>query len=63
MKKLANNMATKAFELSQNEEYLSPFVYNARTCGFKRYEERYKDKLGGKKDDITVVIGKVNLKR
>ena len=48
---LAQKVADRAFELSLNPKYVSPFAEGAR-------KERYYF-LGGKSDDITIVVGRV----
>ena len=58
---LAKNIATEAFNKSILDVYDSPFVVEARKCGNPKVEEKYKDRTGGKSDDITVVIGKINI--
>ena len=49
----ANSIALIARKLSQNEHFLSPFAQNARANGF--------DMIGGKQDDVTVVLATVKL--
>lgn len=44
----ANCMAKKAYALSKDRSYVSPFADEAMKCG-KRY-------VGGKEDDITVIV-------
>ena len=51
---VADLITKKAFELSKQENYMSPFAKGAQS---HRYHF-----IGGKMDDITVVIGQVVLK-
>jgi protein phosphatase PTC7 len=51
VREIADSLANTAFKLSINEKYKSPFAVGARKAGFYY--------LGGKSDDITVVVGKV----
>ena len=46
--KVANCMAKKAYNLSKQRNYFSPFSNGARQAG-KRH-------IGGKEDDITVIV-------
>lgn len=50
----ANSIALIARKLSQDANFLSPFARNARSNGFH-------DVVGGKEDDITVVLAAVRL--
>ena len=49
----ANSIALIARSLSRDDRYLSPFAKNARASGFKNV-------LGGKEDDVTVILAAVN---
>ena len=49
--KAANCMASKAYNLSKNKTYGSPFAKGAMQCGL-----RY---VGGKEDDITVIVSQI----
>ena len=49
---LAQALVERAFELSIRKDYESPFSVHARDSGV--------DFLGGKNDDITVVVGRVS---
>lgn len=51
---IANCLAKKAHALSYDKAYDSPFAINARLAG--------RNHPGGKKDDITVVVSKIELK-
>ena len=44
-------MANKAYILGKDRNYMSPFARGAMKCG-KRY-------LGGKEDDITVIVTQI----
>ena len=50
----ANSIALIARRLSQDPDFLSPFARSARSNGFH-------DVLGGKEDDITVLLATVRL--
>jgi len=50
----ANSIALIARKLSQDPDFLSPFARSARSNGFH-------DVLGGKEDDITVLLATVRL--
>ena len=60
---LADTIAQTAFTLSQDSEFLSPFYINARKDADPKVQEKYKDKTGGKIGDITIIVGKVNLRK
>ena len=49
----ANSIALIARSLSRDENFLSPFAKNARASGFKGV-------MGGKEDDVTVILAAVN---
>jgi len=49
----ANSIALIARSLSRDETFLSPFAKNARASGFKNV-------MGGKEDDVTVILAAVN---
>lgn len=49
---IANVIAKKAFEKSMDRNWKSPFAVNAIKAG-------YRSQIGGKEDDITVAIGKI----
>jgi len=51
-KKLAQNLARKAQKLSLDKNYISPFS--------KRSRENNIYRSGGKPDDITVVVSRIN---
>lgn len=51
---ICNHIVQTAYKLSLDPNHNSPFAIEAKKAG-KRY-------TGGKSDDITVVVGKVNLK-
>lgn len=53
LQQCANSIALIARKLSQNETFLSPFARNAQANGFNM--------VGGKQDDVTVVLAKVKL--
>lgn len=53
VQKIANCLADSSLALSKDEAYDSPFAVNAR-----KYKKRHP---GGKEDDITVVVSKVNI--
>jgi len=59
IKLLASNIGKEAFRLSSIEDYLSPFAKGAQESN----KVKYKDYKGGKEDDITIVIGRINLKK
>jgi protein phosphatase PTC7 len=50
----ANSIALIARKLSQDPSFLSPFARSARANGFR-------DVVGGKEDDITVLLAAVRL--
>lgn len=50
----ANSIALIARKLSQDESFLSPFAKNARANGFTNV-------VGGKEDDVTVILAAVSL--
>lgn len=50
----ANKLGEKAYEMCQSTSYISPFSKAASTA----YRQRY---MGGKPDDITVIVALVNL--
>jgi protein phosphatase PTC7 len=50
---IATCLAQRAHALSLDKSYDSPFAKNARAAG--------RSHPGGKKDDITVVVSRVNL--
>jgi len=50
---IAEKLAEKAGKFAQDKEYLSPFAMRAREQGY-HFD-------GGKVDDTTVVVGRVNL--
>ena len=50
----ANSIALIARKLSQDPNFLSPFARSARSNGFH-------DVVGGKEDDITVLLAAVRL--
>lgn len=52
-KRVARELANATYKLSLDKKYNSPFSIEARKYGY-RFD-------GGKSDDITVVVGKVNL--
>jgi len=52
-KSIARELAKMTYKLSLDSSYNSPFGIRARQYGYKY--------TGGKSDDITVVVGKVNL--
>jgi len=51
---VANSIALIARKLSQDDTFLSPFAKNARANGFWNV-------IGGKEDDVTVILASVNL--
>ena len=51
---VAEIIANEAEKYSYQQSYLSPFAKGAR--------EHYSDYLGGKPDDITVIVGQVVLR-
>lgn len=51
--KLSQELANKCYDLSLNRSYMSPFAIRAGKYGYRM--------VGGKSDDITVIIGTVNL--
>lgn len=51
---LANSLAGKAFRLSSDQNYMSPFAVNARREGIAI--------TGGKPDDITVIVSTISSK-
>ncbi len=51
-KKLAQNIARKAQKLSLDKNYISPFSKKSRENNIYR--------SGGKPDDITVVVSRIN---
>ena len=59
IKQLALSIAREASRLSGIKDYLSPFAKGAQETD----KVRYKDYMGGKQDDITVVIGRINLRK
>lgn len=50
---VAEVIATEAEKFSLNQNYVSPFTKGAR--------EHYYDYVGGKPDDITVIVAQVKL--
>jgi protein phosphatase PTC7 len=54
LQQCANSIALMARQLSQDQFYLSPFSENACAAGFNM--------LGGKEDDITVLLAAVRLR-
>jgi hypothetical protein len=48
---LAERIATQAYQLSMLQMYASPFYEKARSQGGSA--------VGGKRDDVTVVVGRV----
>jgi protein phosphatase PTC7 len=52
LKGMSNSLANSAYELCQDSKYLSPFAKTASHYYVQKY-------LGGKPDDITVVVAKV----
>ncbi len=48
---VAKCMANKAYNLSKDRRYMSPFA-----VGAKKYGHRY---FGGKEDDITVIVSQI----
>jgi len=52
-KRVARELANATYKLSLDQKYNSPFAIEARKYGY-RFD-------GGKSDDITVVVAKVNL--
>ena len=51
---MANSLAGKAFRLSSDQNYMSPFAVNARREGIAI--------TGGKPDDITVIVSTISSK-
>jgi len=51
VREIVDTLTNTAFKLSINEKYKSPFAVGARKAGFYY--------VGGKSDDITVIVGKV----
>jgi protein phosphatase PTC7 len=49
-KEFSDNLAKKAFDLSLDKNYLSPFCNN-------KYKQENSPCLGGKSDDISVALG------
>ena len=53
IEELAKSLATKAYEQSRDKKFASPFALRAKQEGYQF--------LGGKKDDITVVVAEVTI--
>jgi protein phosphatase PTC7 len=52
MEKAAESIANFAFELAKNPTYVSPFTKSARANKL--------DYIGGKPDDITVIVSRMS---
>ena len=57
LKNLSNTLSAAAEVRGYDAKFLSPFAMEARRSD----SEKYKDEIGGKADDITVIVAQVKV--
>ena len=59
----SNCISTYAEFVSYDEKYLSPFFTEARKDSDPKIRDKYKDRTGGKEDDITIIVSQVKAEK